>query len=96
MGASQAGDSRFASLSPHVRSRAKKSPGRGIQDEKPIAAEPVKVDFRLPKGTRAASVSVVTPEQPEPVKLDIQTQGGRVQFTVPGFLVYSVARIELE
>ena len=73
----------------------KRSPGAGIKDERPIAVESVGVDFALPAGTKAISVKLITPEDPDAVEVKFAQKDGRVQFTVPQFLVYSVARIAL-
>lgn len=73
----------------------KRSPGRGIKDEKPLAVEEVVVDFVLPQGMRVASVQVSTPEAPEPVNLRSSSKEGRIQFRLPRFLVYAVARVQL-
>ncbi|MBL8829622.1 MAG: hypothetical protein JNM18_21775 [Planctomycetaceae bacterium] len=70
-----------------------KSPGSGIVDEKPIPAKQLKGDVVLPQRMQVATVELVTPEQPEPVKLDFKQTGDRVQFTVPEILVYGVVRL---
>jgi hypothetical protein len=74
----------------------KKSAGGGIKDEKPIAVSAIKADFVLPPGGSARQLTVITPESPEPVTLAFALENGRVTFTMPEFLVYAVARIELE
>ncbi|MSQ95779.1 MAG: alpha/beta fold hydrolase [Gemmataceae bacterium] len=74
--------------------KAKKSAGGGIQDEKPIAVEGVKVDFDMPKGVKVARVLVSSPESPDAVEVKHTVRDGRLQFTVPRFLVYAIARIE--
>jgi hypothetical protein len=68
----------------------------GIADERPIAVEGVRADVIIPKGFRAVKVEMVTPEDPDPKELAIERAEGRVQFTLPKFLVYAVARIRLE
>lgn len=81
----------------------KKSAGGGIKDEKPIAVEGVKVDIEIPFAANperpvsgVKSVTVVTPEAPDGVAVKFEmAKGARVQFTVPKFLVYAVARIML-
>ena len=70
--------------------------GNGIADEKPIPAPSVGVDFIVPKGHRAVKVEALSPEKPEPQALAIKVTDGRIQFTVPEFLVYGIARIHLE
>ena len=55
----------------------------------------MKCELRLPDGAKIADVLAMTPESPEPVKLDVRIESGRAQFTVPGFLVYSVVRLKL-
>ncbi len=69
--------------------------GNGIVDEKPIAAPSVGVDFIVPEGQRAVKVEALSPEKPEPQELAMKVTGSRVQFTVPEFLVYGIARIHL-
>jgi hypothetical protein len=76
--------------------KEKKSGGRGIQDEKPIAAEGVTVDFVLPKGATLARVTASSPEEPDAVVVRHALKDGRVQFTMPTFLVYAIARIEFK
>ncbi len=73
-----------------------KSPGGGIKDEKPTAAEGVKADFVIPKDMRVIFVRVVTPENPDGTKVKFEVKDGRVRFEVPKFLVYAVARVVLE
>ena len=72
-----------------------RDPGRGIQDEKPIAAEGVAADVVLPRGARVAGVRVVNPEEPDGVDVKYTVADGRVKFEVPKFLVYAVARVRL-
>ena len=76
--------------------KQKRSAGGGIKDEKPIAVESVTVDFVLPKGAKVVKVRVLTPENAEAVVVEHTIKDGRVQFAVPKFLVYAVARIELD
>jgi hypothetical protein len=73
----------------------KRSAGTGIKDEKPIAVEGVGVDLVLPAGAKVTTVRVSSPELPEAVEVKHAVTGGRVRFTVPKFLVYSIARVEL-
>ena len=44
---------------------AKRSPGTGIQDEKPLAAQGVAVDLELPPGANVSRVLVSSPESPD-------------------------------
>ena len=67
----------------------------GIRDEKPKAAPGVAVDLALPAGATVKSVRVSTPELPEPVEVAHTTAGDRLHFTMPPFLVYSIARVQL-
>lgn len=76
--------------------KEKRSAGRGLVDENPIAAEGVKADLLVPAGYRVVRVEVVTPEDPAPVILQAEVKEGRVRFTVPRFLVYAVARVLTE
>ncbi len=72
------------------------SAGGGIKDEKPIAAQMVRADVRLPPGFRASGVDAFSPEHPDPVALQFKQADHRVRFELPEFLVYCVARIKLE
>ncbi len=72
-----------------------KSPGGGIKDEKPIAAEGVKADFVLPKDAKVKKVLFATPEGEEQ-ELKFEAKDGRVKFDVPKFLVYAIARVQLD
>lgn len=69
------------------------SAGRGIADERPIAVKRIGVDLQLPRGRRVASVEAFTPEDPDPQSIQFKQQDQRLKFTVPGFLVYRLARI---
>jgi len=72
-----------------------KSAGSGIHEEKPIEVESMDVDFAVPKGASVAKVLCYSPELPKPVEVKFTVQNGRVQFSVPKFLVYSIARVQL-
>lgn len=72
------------------------SAGGGLKDEKPIPAPNVKADFAVPAGYKVASVSAISPESPEPIKLEFTAEAGRVKFTMPEIFVYGIARIVLE
>jgi hypothetical protein len=72
-----------------------RSPGGGIQDERPIAAPGMAVDLLLPAGSQAAGAAWITPEEPEPRALPFTTAGGRLHCEVPPFLVYGVLRVRL-
>jgi len=74
----------------------KRSAGKGAEDENPIAAEGVKVDLVVPAGERVVSVEALTPEEPAPVVVPTTVKDGRVSFTMPGFLVYGIARVRTE
>ena len=71
------------------------SPGTGIQDEKPISADPVVCDILLPEGATVADVQFISPEDPAPRALEWKADGGRLHFTSPTFLVYAVVRVSL-
>jgi hypothetical protein len=73
----------------------KRSAGRGIKDEKPIAAEGVSAEVVLPSGVKVMRVVVLSPESPDAVEVKHTIKDGRVQFNVPKFLVYAVARVQL-
>lgn len=74
----------------------KRSPGRGIKDEKPTAVEGIKVDFQLPSGTVLESVSFATPESKEAVAIPFELKGNRAKLTLPKFLVYGIVHLTLK
>ena len=71
----------------------KPSAGGGIKDEKPIAAQSVKVDLLLPEGFDVGRVEVLVPEWDGPVMPAFSRSGRRVKLEVPGFPVYCVVRV---
>ena len=71
-----------------------KSPGRGIEDEKPITTAVFACDVALPAEFKNARVTILTPESPEAVPLASKLENGRLKFEVPGFLVYAIAEIQ--
>jgi hypothetical protein len=74
--------------------RDKKNRGKGIADEKPIAAPAFDVDFKLPDDFKVARVEFLTPEQEQSEKLEFKQEGHRLHFRMPEFLVYGIARIQ--
>lgn len=74
----------------------KRSPGGGIKDEKPIAVDGIKADVAVPRGVRVGKVRFATPEEADVVEVAAEVRDGRLRFTVPGFRVYGVTRIEWE
>jgi hypothetical protein len=74
---------------------ADKRSGRGIKDEKPIAAPPSQVDLRLGAGQRVARIEFLAPEAEQARALEFEQGEARLRFRVPEFLVYGVVRIEL-
>jgi hypothetical protein len=74
----------------------RRSPGSGVADDRPIPVEGVQAAVVLPEGFRAGRIRAISPEAPRTRDLPFETRGGRVHFTLPEFLVYQVARIELE
>lgn len=74
----------------------KPSPGRGIQDEKPIPPEYCVADVLLPKGKTVSKLEFLTPEQNESQSVTFKQKDGRVQFSVPEFLVYGIVRIHFQ
>jgi hypothetical protein len=70
--------------------------GSGIEDEKPVAVAGAAADIALPPGTSLLEVHFLTPEEPEPRKLEARVTDGRVAFSLPEFLVYGVAQVSFE
>jgi len=75
--------------------KQKRSAGGGIKDEKPIAVNAAAVDLALPVGCKVTRVQFLTPESAEAKSIPHRVENGRLQFIVPEFLVYAVARIEI-
>lgn len=71
-------------------------PGKGPADENPIPLNGIQVAYLPPEGMEITSVEFITPEKPEPQVLVLAASEGRVQFTVPEFLVYGVARMKTQ
>ncbi len=72
----------------------KRSAGRGISDEKPIAVDAFHVDLRLPPGQSVARATWITPEEPDGKPVTFTVEQGRLRCDVPRFLVYGVLRLE--
>jgi hypothetical protein len=74
----------------------KRSPGSGIKDEKPLAVKDILVNLVLPTGAKVAQVRFASPEAPEAALIKHTISKGRVEFRLPQFLVYAIARVELQ
>ena len=73
-----------------------KSAGRGIQDEKPIQAENIRITFRLPEGSNLRAVDFLSPENNSKIAVQVTRLGsGKFQMTVPPFLVYAVLELAI-
>ncbi len=79
-----------------IEPEKKRSAGRGIVDEKPIAVEPFAVDLVLPANTKVVGVEAMTPEAPEPAGVRFETAEGRLRFRSSAFSVYGVVRVRLK
>lgn len=53
-------------------------------------------DLVLPVGAKVKAVEVITPEITEGVDVKYTVRDGRLRFELPGFLVYSIARVKLQ
>jgi hypothetical protein len=73
----------------------RRSPGAGVADDRPIPVAGVQAEVIVPEGFRARQVQVLAPEAPSSRVLPFTTVPRRIQFTLPEFLVYQVARIVL-
>jgi len=73
----------------------KRDRGRGIKDEKPIAAPPFQADLRLAPKQRVARLEFLTPEAEQARALEFKQVDDRLRFRVPEFLVYGVVRVQL-
>ena len=75
--------------------------GRGPQEEKPIAAENIRVMTPLPAGKRVKSVRLISPDRDVATgEIKFELGGTATQqtlsFTVPRMLVYTVAEVEFQ
>ena len=73
-----------------------KSAGRGIHDEKPIAAENVSFSMKLKPGKTLNRVLFLTPETDRVQDLTVTTDGTKATIKVPKFLVYGVVELEVK
>jgi len=71
----------------------KKDRGKGIKDEKPVAAPPGRVDLHLESGMRVLRAEFLTPEEESARELQFEQAGRRLQVQVPEFLVYGVIHL---
>jgi hypothetical protein len=77
-----------------VEPAERRSAGRGIEDEQPLAASAIRAELVLPPGCRVTGVQAISPEAADPADLPFDATEGRLRFTMPGFLVYGVARVQ--
>jgi hypothetical protein len=71
----------------------KKNPGKGIQDEKPIAAPASQADLNLDRKQRVRRVDFLTPEAEQSRAVEFEQTDSRLRFRVPEFLTYGVVRV---
>jgi hypothetical protein len=76
------------------RANGKPNPGRGPADERAKAVSGAEVSFVLPAGVKVSEVEVISPEYEKPLHPAFQVADGRISFTLPEFLVYTVARLK--
>ena len=62
--------------------------------EAPTAAEPVKVQLRIPPGQKIRQVRFLSPDAEAPKQIVFRHEAGTLQFTTPAFLVYGVCVLE--
>lgn len=72
-----------------------KSRNKGPADERPLLQKNIGVDLRLLPGQQVASVTLLSPDTEDPIKLQFKQNKGRVSFNVPEILVYSVVKIDM-
>lgn len=68
----------------------------GAETERPRAVENIPINLSLPPNKEATKVTLHTPESNEPRALPFDSTKGRVKFTLPHLLVYSVITIDTE
>ena len=68
--------------------------GKGIADEKPIAATGAAVGLQLPPGFKAQKVEFLTPEHDQAQNIPFRQVGERLRLQVPEFLVYGIVRVQ--
>jgi hypothetical protein len=72
----------------------RKQRGKVIADEKPKGAPAFQADLALPNGFNARRLEFLTPEAGDARQIEFRQEGRRIRFTVPGFLVYGVVRVQ--
>ena len=68
--------------------------GKGIADEKPIAAAGTEAGLHLPPGFDVKKVEFLTPEHEQAQNVQFRQIGERLRFRVPEFLVYGIVRVQ--
>lgn len=81
---------------PPLDDEGRPGPGRGIEDEKPIAVSGIEVDVPLTGEARVRTVHFITPEKSDAVAVEMEVRAGHLTFQLPEFLVYGIARIQFE
>jgi hypothetical protein len=71
------------------------NPGNGTADENAIPVGGIEVAFAIPAGQKVTAVEVIEPEQLKPQVVRFTVAENRASFSLPPFLVYSVARVKL-
>jgi hypothetical protein len=71
----------------------KRSPGGGIQDEKPIATPEIACEVLLPAGVTEAHAALLTPEQADRAPLAVTVADGLAKFRLPPVLVYGIVEL---
>ena len=67
---------------------------KGPELERPKSVSDIAVNFRMPKGRQATSVTMYSPDQEKPTVLAFESSDGRVKFSVPRIDVYGVVVID--
>jgi hypothetical protein len=67
---------------------------KGPELERPVPAENIVVELRLPVATTVTAVTIHRPDQEKPLELPFQQREGRLTVNVPRVLVYAVISVE--
>jgi len=67
-----------------------------VVSESPIAAEPVRVHLRLPKGFQAKTVQFLSPDEDQAHAIEFKQRSDTLTLQTPGFLVYGLCVVTAE
>jgi len=71
-------------------------PLQGAAAERPLPQARIKMHLKLPRGSKASRITLLSPELPEARFIPFQQRGGFVECVVDQMLVYAVLKVDLK